>query len=69
MAHIHYGWRGVSDPSSPIMIHNCKLCGYIKEEPFHIEVKPYQCENCLLIEKRDSKLNTLLNKKWWEIWK
>lgn len=66
MAHFHEG----SDPSW--LTHNCKRCGESTGHALHIEVveQPHLCDSCKLIEKRDAKLNSLLeDKKWWQIWK
>ena len=64
MAHIHEG----SLPST-YLTHKCKSCGESTGRGLHIDLEPHLCDTCLLIEKRDSKLNSLLNKKWWELWK
>ena len=67
MAHFHEG----SDPSHDWLTHDCKRCGESTGYALHIDVEqPHLCGPCKLIEKRDAKLNSLLeDKKWWQIWK
>jgi hypothetical protein len=72
MAHIHEG--SVSSTYLTRLenngwTHKCKSCGESTGRVLRTDVKPHLCGTCSLIEKRDSKLNALLNKKWWEIWK
>lgn len=64
MAHTHEG-----SVSSTYLTHKCKSCGESTGRVLRTDVKPHLCGTCSLIEKRDSKLNSLLNKKWWELWK
>lgn len=64
MAHFHEG----SDPSW--LTHDCKNCGESTGHALHHDMEPHLCNSCKLIEKRDVKLNSLLDeKKWWQIWK
>jgi hypothetical protein len=64
MAHFHEG----SDPSW--LTHDCKNCGESTGHALHHDMEPHLCNSCKVIEKRDAKLNSLLeDKKWWQIWK
>ena len=66
MAHFYEGSN-----ESTYLTHNCKRCEESTGHALHIEMEqPHLCESCKLIEKRDAKLNSLLeDKKWWQIWK
>jgi hypothetical protein len=64
MAHFHEG----SDPSW--LTHDCKNCGESTGHALHHDMEPHLCNTCKVIEKRDEKLNSLLeDKKWWQVWK
>jgi hypothetical protein len=64
MAHFHEG----SDPSW--LTHDCKNCGESTGHALHHDMEPHLCNSCKVIEKRDAKLNSLLeDKKWWQVWK
>jgi hypothetical protein len=64
MAHFHEG----SDPSW--LTHDCKNCGESTGHALHHDMEPHLCNTCKVIEKRDAKLNSLLeDKKWWQVWK
>ena len=54
----------------PYLTHKCKNCKESTGHALHIDMEPHLCDSCKLIDKRDKKLESLLdNKKWWEIWK
>jgi hypothetical protein len=64
MAHFHEG----SDPSW--LTHDCKNCGESTGHALHHDMDPHLCNTCKQAEKRDEKINALLeDKKWWQIWK
>jgi len=64
MAYFHEG----SDSSW--LTHNCKKCGESTGHALHHDIEPHLCKVCEVVEKRDAKLNSLLeDKKWWQIWK
>lgn len=64
MAHFHEG----SDPSW--LTHDCKNCGESTGHTLHHDMDPHLCNTCKQAEKRDEKINALLeDKKWWQIWK
>ena len=64
MAHFHEG----SDPSW--LTHDCKNCGESTGHALHHDMDPHLCKSCKQAEKRDEKINALLeDKKWWQIWK
>jgi len=62
--------EGSYNESSTYLTHKCKSCGESTGRGLHIDLEPHLCKSCQVIEKRDTKLNSLLaNKNWWEIWK
>ena len=64
MAHFHEG----SEPSW--LTHDCKNCGESTGHALHHDMDPHLCKSCKQAEKRDEKINALLeDKKWWQIWK
>jgi hypothetical protein len=66
MAHFHEG----SDSSW--LTHDCKNCGESTGHALHHDMDPHLCKSCKQAEKRDEKINALLEdteKKWYKFWK